>query len=101
LHRLPFSELKIDKEFVSGCATSDENRVIVKTIVDLAHNLGLSVVAEGAEDEPTVDHLRMLRCDYVQGFYFSRPLPTDQTVQWMDDWIKRRQPLASVSGAAV
>ncbi len=51
LHRLPFSELKIDKEFVQDCATSDENRVIVKTIVDLAHNLSLSVVAEGAEDK--------------------------------------------------
>ena len=90
LHRLPFSELKIDKEFVGDCATSDENRVIVKTIVDLAHNLGLSVVAEGAEDEATVEHLRMLRCDYVQGFYFSRPLAVDQTVAWMESWTRDR-----------
>jgi EAL domain-containing protein (putative c-di-GMP-specific phosphodiesterase class I) len=86
LHRLPFSELKIDKEFVSDCATSDENRVIVKTIVDLAHNLGLSVVAEGAETREVVDHLRMLGCDYVQGYFFSRPLRSDQVVPWMKNW---------------
>jgi EAL domain-containing protein (putative c-di-GMP-specific phosphodiesterase class I) len=98
LHRLPFSELKIDKEFVGGCATSEENRVIVKTIVDLAHNLGLSVVAEGAEDEPTVDHLRMLRCDYVQGYYYSRPLEPDQTVRWMDGWAKEHTIPASAPG---
>jgi EAL domain-containing protein (putative c-di-GMP-specific phosphodiesterase class I) len=86
LHQLPFSEIKIDKQFVGGCATSDANRVIVKAIIDLAHNLGLTVVAEGVEDESTVDQLLMLRCDYVQGYFFSRPLRTDQTVQWMDRW---------------
>lgn len=89
LHRLPFSELKIDKEFVVSCALSDGDRVIVKTIIDLAHNLGLSVVAEGAEDGPTVDHLRMMRCDYVQGYFFSRPLQTDQVATWMDGWAKQ------------
>lgn len=90
LHRLPFSELKIDREFVGDCATSEENRVIVKTIVDLAHNLGLSVVAEGAEDKATVDQLKSLRCDFVQGFYFSHPLRAEQTVQWMGGWSQQQ-----------
>ncbi len=86
LHRLPFSELKIDKEFVSDCASSAENKVIVKTIIDLAHNLGLSVVAEGAETSGVVDHLRMEQCDYVQGYFFSRPLGADQVVPWLENW---------------
>lgn len=91
LHRLPFSELKIDREFVQGCATSDGDRVIAKTIVELAHNLGLSAVAEGAEDREAVRTLVELGCDYVQGYYISRPLPPDQTLPWIGNWIKERQ----------
>ncbi len=100
LHRLPFSELKIDKEFVADCATSDENRVIVKTIVDLAHNLSLSVVAEGAENKATVDHLTLLRCDYVQGYYFSKPLRAEDIVQWLEGWATQRQARAPESVAS-
>lgn len=95
LHRLPFSELKVDKEFVRGCATSESDRVIVKTIVDLAHNLGLLAVAEGAEDQATMEALAALGCDCVQGYHISRPLPAEQTVPWMEQWSKRVQDLAS------
>ena len=101
LHRLPFSELKIDKEFVSDCATSDENRVIVRTIVDLAHNLSLSVVAEGAENKETVDHLTMLRCDYVQGYYFSKPLRSEDIAQWMENWAKKQSRVSDSAAAKV
>ncbi len=95
LHRLPFSELKIDKEFVTDCPRSEENRVIVLTIVALAHNLGMSVVAEGAEDKFAVDELRYLGCDFVQGFYFSRPLPGDRMEPWIAQWPGRARDLLS------
>ncbi|HEY1722968.1 MAG TPA: EAL domain-containing response regulator [Magnetospirillaceae bacterium] len=95
LHRLPFSELKIDKEFVADCATSAENQVIVKTIIDLAHNLSLSVVAEGAEKGETVNHLATLHCDYVQGYYFSKPLHAQDVMPWIEKWVAQRQLRAS------
>ena len=75
LHRLPFSEIKIDSTFVAGCATSSESRSIVRLVVDLAHALGMKAVAEGVE---TADALRLLRemgCDEAQGAFIALPLP--------------------------
>jgi EAL domain-containing protein (putative c-di-GMP-specific phosphodiesterase class I) len=86
LHRLPFSELKIDREFVRDCADSGENQVIVKTMIDLAHNLNLSVVAEGVEDAAVAAALEGLGCDYAQGYFFSRPLAVEQVVEWTKNW---------------
>jgi len=57
--------------------------VIVRSTIDLAHNMGLAVVAEGVEDEATLEHLRSLGCDMVQGFFLSRPLPPEQVPGWM------------------
>jgi EAL domain-containing protein (putative c-di-GMP-specific phosphodiesterase class I) len=74
LHRLPFCELKIDRVFVSELSTSAEVRTIVRAINDLAHALGLIVVAEGPEQPGEVDFLTEIGCEQAQGYYFSRPV---------------------------
>jgi EAL domain-containing protein (putative c-di-GMP-specific phosphodiesterase class I) len=74
LHQLPFSELKIDQLFVSELGTSADARTIVRAVVDLAHALGLNVVAEGVEDRHALEFLIKVSCDEVQGFYFSHPV---------------------------
>lgn len=74
LHRFPFNTLKVDRSFVSNMSEGDENTEIVKTIITLANNLGLSVIAEGVETKEQLDKLRSLKCTYAQGYYFSRPL---------------------------
>ena len=83
LRRLPLDELKIDKSFVMGMVRDASDNVIVRSTIDLAHNMGLVVVAEGVEDEATLERLRTLGCDMVQGFFLSRPLPADQVAAWM------------------
>jgi diguanylate cyclase (GGDEF)-like protein len=75
LRRLPVRELKIDKSFVLGLAQDEDDRLIVRTIVDLGHRLGLRVTAEGVEDAATLDYLRSIGCDHAQGYYLARPLP--------------------------
>ena len=83
LRRLPVHELKIDKSFVLGLADDANNEIIVRSTIDLAHNMGLAVVAEGVEDAATLDRLRTLRCDMVQGFFISRPLAAADVERWM------------------
>lgn len=82
LQRLPFAELKIDRSLISDCVASEHTRIIVKAIVDLGHNLGLTVVAEGVEDEATLALLHELACDLAQGYLFARPLPAEQAQAW-------------------
>jgi len=84
LARLPFSELKVDKSFVISAPKSQESRTIIRSVVDLGHNLGLRVVAEGVEEEETLGFLRELGCDVVQGFLIGRPMPAHAIAQWMD-----------------
>jgi EAL domain-containing protein (putative c-di-GMP-specific phosphodiesterase class I) len=74
LHRFPISGLKIDRSFVTRVA---ENEVIVRTIVSLAHNLGMEVIAEGVETQGQADRLLELGCEYAQGFFFSRPVEAE------------------------
>jgi diguanylate cyclase (GGDEF)-like protein len=83
LKQLPASELKIDKAFVQYMLNSDNDKMIVHTIITLAHNLGYKVVAEGIEDRETYDYLESLNCDHGQGYFISRPLPIDK----LDNWI--------------
>jgi diguanylate cyclase (GGDEF)-like protein len=90
LRRLPLDELKIDKSFVMGMVRDANDNVIVRSTIDLAHNMGLVVVAEGVEDEATLERLRTLGCDIVQGFYLSRPLAADLVQAWMDGPVPRR-----------
>ncbi|SCX46759.1 diguanylate cyclase (GGDEF) domain-containing protein [Klenkia marina] len=83
LRQLPIDELKIDKSFVLGMSTSQSESFIARSIVELAHNLGLRVVAEGVEDEVTRDLLTEMGCDKLQGFLVSRPLPDDRLEAWL------------------
>jgi diguanylate cyclase (GGDEF)-like protein/PAS domain S-box-containing protein len=74
LHLFPFDTLKIDRSFVNRIGKAGENTEIVRTIVMLAHNLGLTVIAEGVESEEHLTHLRSLGCEYGQGYFFSEPV---------------------------
>ncbi len=84
LRTLPASELKVDRSFVSNLVLDERDEVIVRSTIDLGHNLGLRVVAEGVEDSGTLDRLRMLGCDAAQGYGISRPLPLDRLLVWLN-----------------
>jgi diguanylate cyclase (GGDEF)-like protein/PAS domain S-box-containing protein len=84
LQRLPVVEIKADRSFVTTLASVRENAVIVRSIIDLAHNLSLKVVAEGVEDEATMTELIDYGCDEAQGYFFSRPLPADDLTNWFE-----------------
>jgi diguanylate cyclase (GGDEF)-like protein len=86
LKRLPVNEVKVDRSFVMNMATDQDDAVIVRSTVDLARNLGLRVVAEGVEDAASYDHLRVLGCDAVQGYYLARPMPALQVPNWLDNY---------------
>jgi EAL domain-containing protein (putative c-di-GMP-specific phosphodiesterase class I) len=75
LKRLPVSELKIDMSFVRNLASSEEDRILVRSTIELGHNLGLKVTAEGVEDQKSVDLLSEYGCDTLQGYYISKPVP--------------------------
>ena len=85
--------LKIDT-FVMGMARDRSDEVIVRSTIDLAHNMGLDVVAEGVEDEETLEQLRALRCDLVQGYWLSRPLEHTEIADWMrtSPWTRTELP---------
>jgi diguanylate cyclase (GGDEF)-like protein len=83
LRQLPIDEVKIDKSFVLGMATSQGESFIARSIIELAHNLGLLVVAEGVEDELTRKLLTEMGCDKLQGFLVSRPLPDERLESWL------------------
>ena len=74
LRQLPFTEVKIDRFFVSDAVTSKDSRLIVAAIVDLAHGLGLTVTAEGVETREQLQLLLELRCDVAQGYLISKPV---------------------------
>ena len=74
LKHLPIDEIKIDQSFVAGLRTSRADETIVRAIIDLGHNLGLTVVAEGVEDDETLQRLRALGCDRAQGYHLSPPI---------------------------
>jgi diguanylate cyclase (GGDEF)-like protein/PAS domain S-box-containing protein len=84
LRRLPVSELKIDKSFVIGMAGEGGDETIVRSTSELGHNLDLTVVAEGVEDQWTLDLLGNLGCDQAQGFHIARPMPSDDLVRWLN-----------------
>lgn len=83
LRRLPLDELKIDKSFVRHMDEDANDAVIVRSTVDLAHNLGLKVVAEGVETQAVLDALAAVGCDVVQGYYLSKPLPAEAFDSWL------------------
>ncbi|MEU1476402.1 putative bifunctional diguanylate cyclase/phosphodiesterase [Streptomyces sp. NPDC001668] len=83
LRRLPVSELKIDRSFVAKLAVDTEDAEIVRCTVDLAHSLGLLVVAEGVEDDETWERLRDMGCDAVQGWLVAAAMPPEETTAWL------------------
>jgi EAL domain-containing protein (putative c-di-GMP-specific phosphodiesterase class I) len=82
LHELPLDTLKIDQSFVHRMAAGGDT-AIVRSVVDLAHALGLDVIAEGVEDEQTAELLGELGCEYLQGYQLGRPLPAHDLVRWL------------------
>ena len=75
LRRLPVDELKVDRSFVTNMTVNEHDAVLVRTAIDLGHNLGLTVVAEGVEDAAHVSALQALDCDVAQGYHYARPMP--------------------------
>jgi len=92
LKRLPVDELKIDKSFVLTMEKDLDDARIVRSTIDLAHGLGLTVVAEGVENAQVWELLRSLNCDEAQGFHMSRPLPADEFLRWSSLWTARHAP---------
>ena len=89
LHRVPFTELKIDRTFVSGMHKSSESKAIVDTCILLGHNLNMTVIAEGVEDQKTLDLLQKMGCDNAQGYVIAKPLPIAQFEKWLEDFYNK------------
>lgn len=83
LKKLPVDEIKIDKSFVKEMAVVPDDAMIVRSTIDLAHNLGLKVIAEGVETEEILNRLTALGCDAAQGYYISRPISPDDLAAWL------------------
>jgi EAL domain-containing protein (putative c-di-GMP-specific phosphodiesterase class I)/GGDEF domain-containing protein len=83
LKRLPATEIKLDRSLITDILVSESDRVIVQTSIDMAHNLGYVLVAEGVETKEVQDLLTAMRCDKIQGFYLSRPLNRQAMLQWL------------------
>ncbi len=82
LHRVPFSEIKIDRSFVIEMGHDPEAAAIVETVVLLGHKLNMKIVAEGVETEACRATLAHLGCDQAQGYFFAKPMPADEAFQW-------------------
>jgi diguanylate cyclase (GGDEF)-like protein/PAS domain S-box-containing protein len=90
LKRLPVHEVKIDKSFVIGMREDENDASIVRAVIQLGHQLGLEVVAEGVEDEPTLTRLRELGCDFAQGYHLGRPMPAVAATEWLRQRVNAR-----------
>jgi EAL domain-containing protein (putative c-di-GMP-specific phosphodiesterase class I) len=86
ISRFPLDKLKIDQSFVRAMLTSQTNMAIVDTIIRLANNLHLRVIAEGVETAEEMAALAARRCDEVQGYYFAKPMPAEELSRWWADW---------------
>lgn len=97
LRSLPFTELKIDRSFVSDLLTSRDSRAITRGLISMAHDLGLEVTAEGVEDYPTLEALTALGCDKAQGFFIARAMPGDQLALWLHKWARSSSEMKSAA----
>jgi diguanylate cyclase (GGDEF)-like protein len=93
LRRLPIDELKIDRSFVSPMLSDESDLIIVRSTINLGHDLGLKVVAEGVEDEATLSRLAGLGCDFAQGYHFSKPLAPEAFNRWIGVEIETPAPI--------
>jgi EAL domain-containing protein (putative c-di-GMP-specific phosphodiesterase class I) len=89
LKNIPLSCLKIDRAFISDIDKDENADKLIASIISIAHGLGLEVVAEGVEEKYQVDHLIALECEYLQGYYFSRPIPHSEVADML-----QKQPMA-------
>jgi predicted signal transduction protein with EAL and GGDEF domain len=85
---MPIDELKIDRSFVSPMMHNESDLIIVRSTINLGHDLGLNVIAEGVEDNPTLQELAVLGCDLAQGYHVSKPMPADA----FNDWLAETTP---------
>ncbi len=92
LSRFPLDKLKIDQSFVRAMLASQTNMAIVDTIIRLAGNLNLRVIAEGVETAAKLNALRARHCDEVQGYHLARPMPMDELIRWWQQWNQWNQP---------
>jgi diguanylate cyclase (GGDEF)-like protein len=91
LRKMPIDELKIDRSFVSPMLVNESDLIIVRSTINLGHDLGLNVIAEGVEDSLTLDELAILGCDLAQGYHVSKPMPAEAFNNWLTE--TARQPL--------
>ena len=83
---MPADELKIDKSFVLNMLKDERDQRIVRTTIDLAHTFDFAVVAEGVEDEAIRDELIKMKCDIAQGYFYARPLPQKEFIEWLTQY---------------
>ncbi|QBM16792.1 hypothetical protein MARI_08860 [Marinobacter sp. JH2] len=84
LKSYPFDTLKIDKSFIQDVLTDTDDSALVRAIINMAHSLGLTVIAEGVEEESQTHFLKSEHCDYSQGYFYSRPLPEQEFIHWLE-----------------
>jgi EAL domain-containing protein (putative c-di-GMP-specific phosphodiesterase class I) len=83
LQRLPVDDIKVDRSFVLNMLKNPSDEAIVRSTIELAHNLGLRAIAEGVEDRATLNALRALGCDLAQGYFLGSPMPLDELTEWL------------------
>ena len=93
LRDIPFDELKVDRGFVHGAATTPGMHAILEGALGMARQLGMRSVAEGVEDRPDWDLLRTLGCDLAQGYFVAKPMPAADLAPWLETWEQRRVEL--------
>jgi EAL domain-containing protein (putative c-di-GMP-specific phosphodiesterase class I) len=81
LKQFPVDTLKIDQSFIRSLPDNHDDAQITRTIISMAHNLGLGVIAEGVETKEQLEFLQLVNCEEVQGFYFSKPVPASQLIE--------------------
>jgi EAL domain-containing protein (putative c-di-GMP-specific phosphodiesterase class I) len=99
LRQLPFTELKIDRFFITDATTSKDSALIVQCMIDLAHGLGLTCTAEGVETPEQLAMLVRMKCDVAQGYLVARPLEPGTLKAWVADWARRWPALAATEPA--
>jgi EAL domain-containing protein (putative c-di-GMP-specific phosphodiesterase class I) len=97
LKDLPVNQLKIDQSFVQHMHEDLDDAIIVRSVVDLGHNLGLQTVAEGVEDHATWDQLAQLGCDDAQGYFLAKPMPPNEFLSWLES---SGRPVTTTANAA-
>ena len=96
LKNLPFDTIKIDKSFILDMCINNKDKAVVKTIIELGHNLDCEVVAEGIENLHTLESLKALHIDRLQGFFFSKPLPAQELAVWLASYQAKPNALKNI-----